>query len=221
MQPPFRAALFDLDGTLVDTEPLHLHAERAALASLGVSELAADHPRTFGAGIMPGMRMLAERYGIASGEVVLEAYLPQWEAMFPGELRAMPGADDLLRMLCEAGVPCALVTSGELEYVSAVLARFGWQGAFRHVVTLESVSNLKPHPEPYLKAAAMLALAPAECAGFEDSGPGVQSLKAAGVYAVAVHRDVEKRTELHAADEYVDSLVRVDEGALARLFGNR
>jgi HAD superfamily hydrolase (TIGR01509 family) len=214
------AALFDLDGTLIDTEPLHLRAERAALARLGVQELAPDHPRTFGAGIMPGMRMLAERYGFADGEEVFAAYLPQWEAMFPDELRLMPGADAVLRRLDDHSVPCALVTSGEAAYVQDVLARFGWENMFRAVISLESVSKLKPDPEPYLKAAAALGLKASECAGFEDSSPGVRSLKAAGAYAVAVHRDVEARTELHIADERVTSLHMVDDGAVARMFGS-
>jgi HAD superfamily hydrolase (TIGR01509 family) len=164
------------------------------------------------------MRMLAERYGFAGAEEVFAAYLPQWEAKFPGEIRPMPGAEALLRRLASVGVPCALVTSGERAYVKAVLARFGWESTFRSVVSLEDVTNLKPHPEPYLKAIAALGFPASDCIGFEDSGPGVTSLRAAGAYAVAVHRDVETRTELHMADERMTSLGSIGDAVMARLF---
>jgi HAD superfamily hydrolase (TIGR01509 family) len=216
---PSTAALFDLDGTLVDTEPLHLRAEREALASLGVTDLAADHPRTFGAGIAPGMRMLAERYGFASGDVVFEAYVPKWEALFRTELRPTPGASEALAMLREAGVACALVTSGEREYVDLVMARFGWGEMFSAVVTLESVTRLKPDPEPYLKALAALRLPASASVGFEDSASGMRALKAAGVYAVGVHRDPERRAALTGADETIAGFDELGPEDVRRLFG--
>ena len=63
---PFSAVCFDLDGTLIDSEPLHLRAELEMLRSLGVEKRAADHPRTFGMGIMPGMAAVSDHYWIVS-----------------------------------------------------------------------------------------------------------------------------------------------------------
>lgn len=213
-----KAACFDLDGTLVDTGPLHVEAERLALVALGIPEPALDHPLTFGAGILPGMEMLAEHYGIPSPEHVLEAYLPAWESAFESGLKPMPGADEVLRLLHGSGIPLALVTSGENEYVDKVLEQLEWSRYFTHRVSLESVDNLKPHPEPYLTAANLLSTPPEQCAGIEDSASGLGSLAAAGFYSVLVQSDSgSKNTEL-TADANLNSLLAFDETFASRLF---
>lgn len=213
-----KAACFDLDGTLVDTGPPHLEAERLALAALGIPELAPDHPVTFGAGVLPGMQMLADHYGLPSAEHVLEAYLPAWETTSATGIVPMPGAQDALETLQRLGVPTALVTSGEDEYVDMVLARFNWAEFFTHRVTLESVNNLKPHPEPYLTAAKLLELPPEQCAGIEDSASGLRSLRAAGFCSVVVQADAALRKSQPDADIALRSLTELDEKFASRLF---
>jgi HAD superfamily hydrolase (TIGR01509 family) len=214
-----KAACFDLDGTLIDTGPLHAEAERLALASLGIPELAEDHPVTFGTGVMPGIQILVDHYNLQSAQHVLDAYLPAWESVFETGLKPMIGADEALRALASRNVPLALVTSGEDEYVDAVLARFNWTSLFDHRVTLESVKRLKPDPEPYLLAARLLGLEPRECAGFEDSASGLRALKAANVYSVIVHHDQTDRPELAGADMAITGLDLLDSAVIDQLFG--
>jgi HAD superfamily hydrolase (TIGR01509 family) len=211
-----RAACFDLDGTLVDSGLLHVRAEHAALASLGISEPAEDHPVTFGHGIMPGMQMLADHYGLPSGQHVFDAYLPAWESLFADGIASKPGADDLLRRLDVAKVPMALVTSGEREYVDKVLAQFQWNELFDQIVTLESVKRLKPDPESYLLAAKLLRLQPDKCVGFEDSPSGLASLEAAGLFAIYVS-NLPAPAELNP-DLAVTSLVELDADEFSRIF---
>ncbi len=211
-----KAACFDLDGTLIDTGPLHVRAEHAALAALGIPEPADDHPVTFGTGVEPGLQTLADHYGFPSADHVREAYLPAWEALFETGLKPLPGADSALRLMHGRGVPLALVTSGEDEYVDKVLSLFGWSNMFSHLVTLESVTNLKPHPEPYLKAAELLGLQPAQCAGVEDSPSGLTALNAAGFYSVLVQNGAAEGK--HEASETLNSLEQVDERFISRLF---
>ncbi len=211
-----KAAFFDLDGTLIDTGPPHLRAEEMALKSLGIERLASDHPVTFGAGILPGMQMLADHYGLESAEMVFKAYLPAWESALEMGLQAMPGADSSLRLVHRAGIPLVLVTSGENEYVEKVLDRFGWSDLFEGRVTMESVKSLKPDPEPYLLAAKLVGLDPGECAGFEDSSSGLKSMAAAGVFSVFVREDSE--TANLEADIKLTSLTELDSALLRRLF---
>lgn len=218
MPLPLKAACFDLDGTLIDTGPLHAQAERLALRTLGIPELARDHPVTFGTGVMPGMKIVADHYGLESAEQFFEAYLPAWESVFATGLKPLAGADGVLRMLHDASVPLALVTSGEKSYVDTVLSRFGWTNLFDHTVTLESVQNLKPHPEPYLVAARLLGREPDECAGFEDSASGLRSLIAAGVYSVLVRPDHAESEELRGMDLAITGLDRFGKSELKRLF---
>lgn len=218
MSGSLKAACFDLDGTLVDSGPLHVEAERLALVALGIPELAPDHPVTFGTGVMPGLVTLAGHYGFSSVEQVQSAYLQAWERNFPSGLKQMPGADKALRMLKSSGIPMALVTSGEDEYVDEVLGMFDWAGMFSHRVTLESVTNLKPDPEPYLIAAKQLELEPGECIGIEDSHSGLNALTAAGFYSVFVNRDRELVQSAVGADLHIESLEDFDSDLVARLF---
>ncbi|MFC1525589.1 HAD family hydrolase [Candidatus Latescibacterota bacterium] len=206
--PMYTAACFDLDGTLIDTEPVHLQAETSCLAALGMGVSSLRHVRTFGKGIEEGMRSLAETYDL-DYEKVLGTYMPLWESGLRQDLRVLPGAINVLSWLTEHGVPTALVTSGDRAYVDLVDSVLGLADRFIAVVTSDDVTNLKPAPDPYLKAAEGLATSPDMCVGFEDSGSGVASLNGAEMLSVAVHPDHDARPELQLAGVRVSSLAGV------------
>ncbi len=213
------AACFDLDGTLIDTSPLHVVAERQALASLGVAELSDQHPFVFGMGIVPGMQALSDHYGLESGEAVLNAYLPFWDEQLATGVQLMPGAGELLSELAERRIPMALVTSGEADYARLVLGTLELEDAFAAVVTCDDVTEMKPSPEPYATAAELLGTTPDRCAAFEDSAIGVASVINSGAYCVAVHAEALSRSDLSSAHERFASLADISDGVLDRLFG--
>lgn len=132
--PSHVAACFDLDGTLVDTEPVHLLTEARCLDSLGVDPASRRHPRTFGMGIETGMKVLAETYRLDARQV-LDTYLPLWESGLRRELRMLPSATEVLDWLAALGVPAAMVTSGDRAYVGLVDSALGVVRRFRAVVT--------------------------------------------------------------------------------------
>lgn len=217
MAQRFRAACFDLDGTLVDTEPIHVEAERQTLLHFGV-ESAPDHPRNFGIGVEAGMATLAAFYGLGDPERVLTAYVPQWERLLDEMLKTMPGALELLTAMDDAGIPLALVTSGDAEYAQLVLNRIGIVGRFAFTVTGDDVSEMKPSPEPYLLAAERFGMASGQILVFEDSAAGVASAVAAGMFCVAVAADVQERPELDAAQQHITSLTEFGPHEVQRLF---
>jgi len=182
----FKAACFDLDGTLIDTGPPHREAERAALRLFGVENLDADHPVTFGKGVVPGVKIIAEHYGIGSTEEILAEYLRQWKRIADEGIDLLPGAEAAVRAVAEAGITVALVTSGERGYADEFMRISGLADVFSCSVTREDVARLKPDPEPYLKAAEIMAITASECVVFEDSAPGFRSARAAGMYCVGV-----------------------------------
>ena len=110
-------------------------------------------------------------------------------ARMEAEVPWQPGARELLAELGEAGVPCALVTMSYTRFVAPMLAALP-DGTFDVVVTGDTVSHGKPHPEPYLKAARLLDLAPADCLAVEDSNTGARSAESAGCRVLCVPHHV-------------------------------
>jgi HAD superfamily hydrolase (TIGR01509 family) len=213
----FRSACFDLDGTLVDTEPIHDEAERQMLLHFGV-EPAPDHPRHFGITPERGMIVVADFYGLGDPQRMLEIYNPLWDQLLEERLTTMPGVETLLAALGDASVPLALVTSGDRKYADLALRMMGLTDLFAFTLTGDDVSEMKPSPEPYLLAADRFGLPPGEAVAFEDSAAGVASVVAAGMYCVAVGTDVHNRKELSTAQLRIKSLEDFGQSEIRRLF---
>ena len=199
------AVAFDLDGTLIDTEAILVEAQRRTLIKFGIPELASDHPRTFGMGMEPGVARLSEFYGLDCTNA-LEVFRPIWGHLSATELAPMPGARALLTRFKNEGVRMALVTSADPVHARNGVAALQVPGAFERLIDSDAVSQLKPSPEPYLKAAESLGVAPQDILAFEDSGSGVASALAAGMTCVAVHAEVNDRPELAEAHFKIRSL---------------
>ena len=194
----FLAACFDLDGTLIDTESIHISAESECLATFGVNIEDSHRPRTFGLGIELGMQSLADVFKLDFASV-LNMYLPLWEKGLQSALRMLPGSNEVLSWLVNHEVPLALVTSGDAAYVDLIDSVVGLKQAFSVTITSDSISRLKPDPMAYLEAAKKFGVDPGACIGFEDSGAGITALNSAGMFSVAVHPEHESRSELHTA----------------------
>ena len=205
----FIAACFDLDGTLIDTEPIHISAENECLETFGIDLKASHRPRTFGMGIESGMKTLAELFELEF-TTVLKTYVPLWEKGLQSNLKVLPGVSAVLSWLSDHDIPLALVTSGDSVYVDLVDSVLNLKQEFGAIVTSESVQRLKPDPAPYLEAARRLGVDPRGCIGFEDSGSGVMALNSAMMFSVAVHPAHESRPELHKAGMRVETLDAVE-----------
>jgi HAD superfamily hydrolase (TIGR01509 family) len=181
-----QAVLFDMDGLLVDSEPLWFETERVVMARMGSDWTDADQEHLIG-GSLP--RSVGYMLGKAARPVAPEV-LAHW--MVDGMARLIrergvpfkPGAERLLAEVAAAGVPSALVTSAERVIMAAILEVTG----IRVTVTVcaEDVSHSKPDPEPYQRAAKLLGTDPGCCVALDDSPSGVASAEAAGCVVIAV-----------------------------------
>jgi HAD superfamily hydrolase (TIGR01509 family) len=131
------------------------------------------------------------------------------------ELKPMPGAVELLRELEANDIPRALATSAARVSTDLVLARFGLASYFGTTVTFEGVTNHKPDPEVFLKAAAGVQMPPERCIVIEDGPKGLRAAKAAGMNCIVVPTPLYGSTDLSAADLVADSLEELSVERLA------
>ncbi len=180
------AVLWDMDGTLVDTEPLWLRAEHAMLARFGLEMSQETHDQLIGTGLRDG----AEHFRELGVELSVDEIVDEWvrevlRGIEDGEFAWRPGARELLASLKEEGVPCALVTMSTRIIADMIVSKLP-VGTFSAIVAGDEVAHEKPHPEPYLRGAAALGVEPKRALAFEDSPTGLRSAVAAGAVAIGV-----------------------------------
>ncbi len=180
------AVLFDMDGLLVDSEPLWFETERAVMARLGSGWTAADQEYLIGGSLRHSVGYML---GKAARPVEPEV-LAEWltggmrELIMQRGLPLKPGAVELLAEVALAGIPSALVTSAERPIMEATLQVTGI--AFTVTICGDDVTRAKPDPEPYRRAAELLGAEPGRCVALDDSPAGVASAEAAGCAVIAV-----------------------------------
>lgn len=174
-----------MDGTLVDTEPYWVAAETEMVHSWGGTWTFQDGLQLVGSGLEGSARILQSRgVGLGVDEIIgtlTDRVLAQMTERVPWR----PGVRELLASVRDAGIPMALVTMSFRRMALHVAEAIGFP-AFDVIVAGDDVEHPKPHPEPYLRAAAALGVDPTDCLAFEDSEPGVASAVAAGARVIAV-----------------------------------
>lgn len=188
----FGAYLFDLDGTLVDSMPVHFRAWEAALQRVGLS-VPFDHDYFYSLGGVPTLES-AEIYGAHYG-LTLDAHrvVEEKEALYLariGEVREIGAVADFARRVAQTH-PVAIVTGGGPEIAYPALDATGLRALFPVVITPHDVApgRGKPWPDMFLLAAERVGVAPERCLVFEDAIPGVEAARAAGMQVVLVPRD--------------------------------
>ena len=181
-----QAILFDMDGLLIDSEPLWFEVESEVVAHLGGQWEAADQQLLVGGSLERTVDHLLARATRAATRDEVGRWLVDGMTALLRErgVPVLPGARELLAEVIDAGLPNALVTSSERQIMDAVIPKIGI--SFGATVCAEDVSQSKPAPEPYLRAAALLGVEPSGCIALEDSPNGVASAEAAGCLVVAV-----------------------------------
>jgi HAD superfamily hydrolase (TIGR01509 family) len=205
-----RAVVFDLDGLMVDSEPLAREAWRVLLARHD-AELDEET-----AGAILGLRLedsaacIKRQFNLPlSLEEIINERRSIFDRLASGSLQPMPGLAGLISAIDRRGLKRAVATSGHRGYASRVLESIGLADGFAAIVTGETVRNGKPAPDIYLAAARALGLQPGDCLALEDAPHGIQAAKAAGLLCVAVPNRFTARLDLGAADYLLPSLSAV------------
>ena len=185
------AVLWDMDGTLVNTEPYWISAETDLIESFGGSWSHDEAMQLVGSGLWHSAAVLQAKGVDLSADEIVDALTDRvLEQLVEFGIPWRPGAKELLVELREQGIPTALVTMSVSRMAHHVADRLGFVG-FDAVVSGDDVTNAKPHPEPYLRGAELLGVNPADCVSIEDSPPGMASALAAGTVVIGVPFMVE------------------------------
>jgi sugar-phosphatase len=208
-----KAAIFDMDGLLIDSEPLWRRAEREIFASVGLELTDDDCRRTTGLRSDEVVDFWFERHpwsGPDVGEVHRRLDTRVTE-LIRAEGQAMPGVRRAIETLRDAGLRLALASSSAHELITAVLATLGQEEVFEVVASGADEPRGKPDPAVYLQALRQLGLPGAECVAFEDSAAGVAAAKAAGIFTIAVPDPAAfAETQFDLADLKLHSLADFD-----------
>ena len=180
-----QAVLWDMDGTLVDTEPYWLAAQSEIARKYGLDWTTQDARATVGQAMPVTATILQERGVSLSAEEIINDLLERVVAKLDGGIPWLPGAETILAELAAAHIPSALVTMA-FSPVAARVASAAPIGTFHAVVAGDAVPQGKPHPAPYLAAAELLSVHPSNCVAVEDSVSGTTSAQAAGMEVVVV-----------------------------------
>jgi HAD superfamily hydrolase (TIGR01509 family) len=181
-----RAVLWDLDGTLIDSEPYWMKSEIELAERHGADWTEEDGKSLVGMALKDSTRLMGERFGVElDADAVINELTDSVTAQLRREIPWRPGAQELLRELRRKGVKTALVTMSLRRMALQVVEAIPFD-AFDIVVAGDDVIHGKPHAEPYLKAANLLGVDPKDCVAFEDSISGILSAEAAGTVAVGI-----------------------------------
>lgn len=203
-----RAIVFDFDGVIADSEPLHLRALQQVVAPLGITlDREEYYERYLGYDDVGAFRALAADRGVAVSDEGIRALIAAksvaYQSMLSSEV-LYPGARECVERLA-AEYPLGIASGALRHEIEAILQAGDMDRYFRFIVASGETSAGKPAPDPYLRAAALHGLPPGQCVAIEDSRWGIDSARAAGMKCVGITHTYPA-SELEAADAIVGNL---------------
>jgi sugar-phosphatase len=210
---PIEAVIFDMDGVLIDSEPLWREVEREVFGTLGISVTDADLERTMGVRIGEVVDQWYRRqpWNGPGRDEVAQAIVRGVEEAIRARGVLLPGASAAVDRMAQLGLRLAIASSSSPALIDAVLAVGGLRDRFEVAHSAQEEPAGKPDPAVYLTTAALLRVCPERCLAVEDSRAGVQAAKAAGMTCVAVPAVRPDGPGFHGADVVLESLLEFDD----------
>lgn len=215
-----QAIVFDFDGVLADSEPVHLAAVQDVLSPMGFSLTAEEYySRYLGLDDEGLFRALAKDRGLALDDQRVATLIEQKAELFDRRMAGgemlFPGAAACIERLART-FPLGIASGSLRHEIEHILAASGLRHHFRFIVASGDTPNSKPHPDPYRRAAELHELAPGACVAIEDSRWGIEAAKNAGLWCVGI-ATTYARDELLGADAIIDALDQFTTGLIEEL----
>ena len=214
----YKGILFDMDGVLVDSEPLFHKAVNIVVARCGAAPIteAENNRYLLGTTVEETWVQVKRLRAIPQTPAeLLAAYTAVVKEVLRSDLTPRPGVRALIAEAQRRGLPIAVASSSLREWVNLKLSVIGLTDAFPVALGGDDVANGKPAPDIYIRAARLLGLEAADCVAIEDSPIGLAAASASGAYTVCTLTDSTRHLDLSAANVIIENLEHFDYGLLA------
>ncbi|MFY9176767.1 MAG: HAD family hydrolase [Caldicoprobacterales bacterium] len=200
--------MFDMDGVIIDSEPLHFESDKMVMREFGV-ELTDEELNRYVGVANPQMWIeLKDKYSIdlSVDELIEMQHMNKLKLLEDNQLETIRGIDELITDLQRKGIAVALASSSNMEFIQLVLKKLGITECFQVIVSGDDVEKGKPEPDIFLKAAELLKVRPQDCIVLEDSAHGVNAAKRAGMKCIGFINPNSGNQDLSKADKIVSTL---------------
>ena len=207
MQNPFdniTHIVFDLDGLLVDSEPLWVIAEDVILQQHGTTWDAEKATQHIGLRIDEVAAVMVRLYDVPlTPAEMADQLMIEMTRLISERLEPMPGADKAVHNLHQAGFTQAIASSSGTAYIHSIVEKMNWHDHIAIIASAQNVERGKPAPDVYLRAADLLNVNPAACLALEDSLNGAKAAQAAGMRVVAIPGESFSASDFNTIADYV------------------
>jgi HAD superfamily hydrolase (TIGR01509 family) len=213
-----KAVIFDMDGVMIDSEPLWERTERLLLARRNIDYSPEYRDLIVGLNQKDSGSLLRDTFSLdESVDEIISERIDILTGIYKKELEVVPSLTPLLNELRLSEYLLAVASSSPLSVINFVLDMFSLHQYFDAVVSGECTENGKPHPDIYLHTAERLGVEPSECVAIEDSINGVRSATSAGMYCIAIPDKRLSRGEFARADLIVESMDDLNIGVIEEM----
>lgn len=207
-----KAVIFDMDGVIIDSEPLYMEADRMVMRDYGKTISDVELFDYIGVPNPVIWKKVREKHGLDASvqELMDKQSYYRDHLLGDGEFEPVAGIINLLEELRSKGLKIGLASSSAKKTIERVLNSLGIAEYFEAVISGEDVKNSKPAPDIFLKTAETLNIEPSKCVVIEDSAHGVNAAKRAGMYCIGFYNPNSGRQDLSPADVIVNSIEEID-----------
>lgn len=206
-----KAVIFDMDGVIIDSEPIHFEVDMQTMKDLGCNISAEELMKYVGTTNEYMLTDIKKNYTISKSIEEIISYKVEMtkSKIIQSDLEPIEGIRELLSDLKNKNIPCAIASSSPRDFIDVVVSKFKLQDYFKYIVSGEEVENGKPAPDVYIETAKKLGISPRDCTVIEDSKNGVLAAKAAGMKCIGFQNLNSGNQDLSKADIIVKSIVEI------------